>query len=280
VSRSLKRRFSQFSSSGMKSRWRRKSAAPNKPLIRAITQRPKRLYAVGDIHGCYGELRALMEYLTKELALSADDQLIFIGDYIDRGKGAKQVIDLLLEIKQRWSETVFLKGNHEAMLLDYLGFGGIGGDVYLANGGVETLLSYGLDPADGVGTEDVRAHLPASHLEFLRQLEISVELGEFIFVHAGFRPGVPLHSQNEDDCTWIRSDFVESQHEFGKTIVFGHTPFEEVVLHLPFKIGIDTGLVYGNTLTMVELVEGDVYQVDFGEENVRVSRLRDRLDGS
>jgi serine/threonine protein phosphatase 1 len=261
----------------MKSRWRRKKSAVTKPLVREIPRRPKRLFAVGDIHGCYSELRVLMQYLTTELKLSADDQLIFIGDYVDRGKGSKQVIDLLLELKQSWPETVFLKGNHEAMLLGFLGMGGIGGDVYLANGGVETLLSYGLDPADDLGKDDLRARFPESHLQFLQDLEIAVSLAEFIFVHAGLRPGVPLEAQHEDDCMWIRADFVEEQHDFGKTIVFGHTPFEEVVLHLPFKVGIDTGLVYGNKLTMVELVEGDMYQVDFGERNVKVSALRDRL---
>jgi serine/threonine protein phosphatase 1 len=166
------------------------------------------------------------------------------------------------------------------MLLGFMGLGGIGGDVYLANGGGETLLSYGLDPVDDIGGEDFKSSLPESHLRFLQELEVGVSLAEFVFVHAGVRPGVPLDRQIEDDCVWIRADFVESQHDFGKTIVFGHTPFEDIVVHLPFKIGIDTGLVYGNKLSMVELVEGDLYQVDFGEGNVKVSSLRDRISGA
>ncbi len=221
-----------------------------------------------------------MSYLLSELKFSADDQLIFIGDYIDRGKGSKQVIDFLLDLKKRWPETVFLKGNHEAMLLGFLGLHGIGGDVYLANGGGDTLLSYGVDPVDALEGKELKAALPESHLQFLQGLEVGVSLAEFVFVHAGVRPGVPLDKQVEDDCMWIRADFVESQHDFGKTIVFGHTPFEDVVVHLPFKIGIDTGLVYGNKLSMVELVEGDLYQVDFGEGNVKVSSLRERLSGA
>ncbi len=263
----------------MKSKWRRKEAALKEPLIRAISRRPKRLFAVGDIHGCYTELQVLVQYLTSELKLGADDQLIFIGDYVDRGKQSKQVIDLLVDLKRSWPETVFLKGNHEGMLLGFLGLGGVGGDVYLANGGGDTLVSYGLDPMQDASGVEVRARLPESHLHFLQGLEMGVSLAEFVFVHAGVRPGVPLDSQAEEDCMWIRSDFVESRHDFGKTIVFGHTPFEDVVLHLPFKIGIDTGLVYGNKLSMVELVEGELYQVDFGEGNVKVSSLRERLVG-
>lgn len=276
----LRRHSSRCSSWEMKSRWRRREAAIQKPLIRALSRRPKRLFAVGDIHGCYAELRVLMQYLTSELKFCADDQLIFIGDYVDRGKGSKQVIDLLVDLKKSSPETVFLKGNHEGMLLDFLGLGGIGGDVYLANGGGDTLLSYGIDPVDALDGSEIKACLPEDHLQFLQELEVGVSLAEFVFVHAGVRPGVPLERQTEDDCMWIRTDFVESQHDFGKTIVFGHTPFEDVVVHLPFKIGIDTGLVYGNKLTMVELVEGDLYQVDFGEGNVKVSSLRERLSGA
>jgi serine/threonine protein phosphatase 1 len=264
----------------MKSRWRRKDAAIKEPLIRALSRRPNRLFVVGDIHGCYAELSVLMQYLTSELKFSTDDQLIFIGDYVDRGKGSKQVIDLLVDLKKSSPETVFLKGNHEGMLLDFLGLGGIGGDVYLANGGGDTLLSYGVDPVNALDGRAIAARLPENHLRFLQELEVGVSLAEFVFVHAGVRPGVPLDKQSEDDCMWIRTDFVESQHEFGKTIVFGHTPFEDVVVHLPFKIGIDTGLVYGNKLSMVELVEGDLYQVDFGEGNVKVSSLRERLSGA
>jgi serine/threonine protein phosphatase 1 len=264
----------------MKSSWKTKRSAGKKPTMRTIARRPARLFVVGDIHGCYAELRALLGYLTNALKFSADDQLIFIGDYVDRGKASKQVIDLLVELKKSWPETVFLKGNHEAMLLGFLGFEGVGGDVYLANGGADTLLSYGLEPAEIFGEEQARAGFPQEHLKFLQELESIVGLAEFIFVHAGLRPGVPLEAQNEEDCTWIRSDFVDVEHEFNKTIVFGHTPFEDVLLHLPFKIGIDTGLVYGNKLTMIELVEGDLYQVDFGEQNVRVSSLKQRLGGS
>lgn len=261
----------------MKSSWKRKRSAGNKLNMRTIARRPARLFVVGDIHGCYAELRALLSYLTNDLKFSAEDQLIFIGDYVDRGKASKQVIELLVELKKSWPETVFLKGNHEAMLLSFLGLGGMGGDVYLANGGADTLLSYGLEPSEVAGEEQARAGFPQEHLKFLQELESMVGLAEFIFVHAGLRPGVPLESQSEDDGTWIRSDFLDAEHDFNKTIVFGHTPFEEVLLHLPFKIGIDTGLVYGNKLTMVELVEGDLYQVDFGEQNVKVSALRQRL---
>jgi len=255
----------------MISRWRRKKAAGTKPLFRVISRRPKRLFAVGDIHGCVGELQALIEYLEGPLRFNQDDQLIFVGDYIDRGSSSRQVIDLLLALRAQWPETVFLKGNHEEMFMSFLGLGGESGEVFLANGGQQTVGSYGVDP--GGDLRELQSMLPPAHVEFLKALEVGVILAEFLFVHAGVRPKVPLGEQVYDDCLWIRKEFLRAQHSLGKTVVFGHTPFADVMLDLPFKIGIDTGLIYGNKLSMVELVEGELYQVDFGEGDVRVSAL-------
>lgn len=119
--------------------------------------------------------------------------------------------------------------------------------------------------------------LPVEHLEFLKKLELAVCLAEFVFVHAGVSPDRPLEEQDLRDLMWIRADFIHAEHRLGKTVVFGHTPFEDVLLHLPFKIGIDTGLVYGNKLSVVELVHGTLYQVEREGLEVGVHDLSARL---
>jgi serine/threonine protein phosphatase 1 len=244
--------------------------------VRVITERPSRLFAVGDIHGCADELQALLRQLIEKESLSSSDQVVFLGDYVDRGPATKDVIAQLLDFKGCYPKTVFLRGNHEDMLLDYLGFGGRLAESCLINGGEETFDSYQVNPLQPIS--DVVSKMPASHIEFLCNLELAVSLAEFLFVHAGINPFNSLDKQLVRDLMWIRREFTTFEHSLGKTVVFGHTPFEDVFLHLPFKIGIDTGLVYGNKLSAVELVHGTLYQVDRGNSSIHQSSLRQRLD--
>lgn len=244
--------------------------------VRVITERPSRLFAIGDIHGCADELHSLLRALVDKEAVSSSDQVIFLGDYIDRGPASKDVVSQLLAFRARYPKTVFLKGNHEDMFLDFLGFGGRLAQSCLVNGGEETFHSYGINPLQPVS--DIVAQMPSDHVDFFRNLELGVSLAEFLFVHAGVNPFNPLEKQLVRDLMWIRREFTTFEHNLGKTVVFGHTPFEDVLIHLPFKIGIDTGLVYGNKLSAVELVHGSLYQVDRGDSVVRQSSLRDRLD--
>ncbi len=243
--------------------------------IRRITSIPRRLFAVGDIHGCSRELLSLLKHLEGPLALSNEDLVVFIGDYIDRGVFSKIVVDQLIEFKTKFPSTVFLRGNHEDMFLSYLGLGGYAGEVYLDNGGVQTLESYGIP--EHTPPLSVLSLIPEKHRRFYNELEYGVEVAEFLLVHAGIRPGVELDQQNPHDLMWIRAEFTTSEHSLGKTVVFGHTPYEDVLIHLPYKVGIDTGAVYGNMLSCIELVEGDVFQVDFGDTTVKAASLRDRL---
>ena len=244
--------------------------------IRVVTDRSPRVFAFGDIHGCKHELEVLLESLRSEHHVMKADQFVFIGDYIDRGPDSKGVIDLLLAWKKAHPKTIFLKGNHEDMLLGFLGMGGSSGEVYLVNGGTEFFKSYGIEQTGPVS--EMAKSLPAEHLRFLTSLELAVSIGEFLFVHAGINPSRELADQMPHDLMWIRGDFIPAEHNLGKTVVFGHTPFADVMLHLPYKIGIDTGLVYGNLLSAVELVEGTVFQVDQGGGQVTVSSMRDRLN--
>lgn len=241
-----------------------------------VAERPTRLFAFGDIHGCKSELTVLLESLRFHHHVTKADQFVFIGDYIDRGPDSKGVIDTLLAWKAEFPRTIFLKGNHEDMLLSFLGMGGSSGEVYLVNGGAEFFKSYGIEPTGPLS--EVAKSLPKEHLQFFASLEIGVSIGEFLFVHAGVNPARELHAQKPHDLMWIRGEFIPVEHNVGKTVVFGHTPFADVMLHMPYKIGIDTGLVYGNLLSAVELVEGTVFQVDRGGDQVTVSSLTDRLN--
>jgi len=226
-----------------------------------------RLFVIGDIHGCARELDALL----RGLPLARGDTLAFVGDYIDRGPDSRAVLDVLVDLRGREGlTTVFLRGNHEDMCLAYLGRSGRWGEAWYVNGGTATLRSYGIDPRLA-GGENVE--LPAAHLAFLEALVPWFSAGGYLLVHAGIRPGRPLAEQDEEDLLWIREEFIAYPHTLPQTVVFGHTPHRQVLVDLPYKLGIDTGCVYGGRLTCIELGEGVLYQVPFGERRVRQSVL-------
>ena len=226
-----------------------------------------RLLAIGDIHGCADEVEVLLDHL----APAAGDKLVFVGDYVDRGPESRAVLDRLIGLSSdSAAEWVFLKGNHEDMLLSYLGLDGAHGSVFLRNGGRATLASYGLTPDRS--PEEVAAALPPAHLEFLGKLRLYEIDGPFLFVHAGVSPILPLERQDGDDLLWIREEFIRHRHVLPYTIVFGHTPHREVLWHLPYKIGLDTGCVYGNKLSCIDLRGGVLSQVRKGSREVTVER--------
>jgi serine/threonine protein phosphatase 1 len=198
-------------------------------------------YVVGDIHGCLGPLERL---LTK-IAPRSDDEVVFVGDYIDRGPQSREVVDRLLGLPFR---CVFLLGNHERMLLDFLA--GEDEEIYLENGGRATLASYGGDPD----------HIPAAHLAFFRRLQPMYETPDYLFVHAGIRPLVPVTEQDLQDLIWIRQEFFKFIGKYPKPVVFGHTPLRQVLM-ADDRIGIDTGCVFGGKLTCLKLPQREIIQV-------------------
>ncbi len=204
----------------------------------------KKIFAIGDIHGCADKLAALMEKIPIDYA---NDILVFIGDYIDRGPSSFEVVDYLVDLKRDHPDIVFLKGNHEDMLQKYLA--GTDRFTYLLNGGQQTLDSY-LNRQN----KSEFSPIPSSHLEFYKSLLLYYQTEDYIFVHAGMREKIPLEKQNPEELLWIREDFIYSKFDFGKRVVFGHTPFSEPMVK-PNKIGIDTGAVYDNQLTCVQLPE-------------------------
>jgi serine/threonine protein phosphatase 1 len=210
----------------------------------------EKIFAVGDIHGCLDKLTLLMGMIEPD---REKDILLFLGDYIDRGTESKRVVDYLIELAGRYRRVIFLKGNHEQMFDCYLD--GTDKLWFLSNGGQATMDSY-LREETRAGTSLV----PEAHLKFFKGLRLYYETDKYIFVHAGLKANIPLDMQDEWDMLWIRDEFIFSNFDFGKRVIFGHTPFYEPLV-LDNKIGIDTGAVYGNKLTCLELPAVKFYSV-------------------
>jgi serine/threonine protein phosphatase 1 len=226
-----------------------------------------RTFVIGDIHGCITELNRLLDALAPALS----DTLVFLGDYIDRGPAPKAVVERLLRLSHSGPRCVFLKGNHEDMFLSFLGEGGRHGDAFLGNGGAATLRSYGLEASIGMIRGE---HLPPDHLQFFRTLTLQHRHERFLCVHAGLDPTRALEDQHEDDLLWIRGAFCDREHPFPVTVLYGHTPYRDVYVDLPYKIGLDTGCVYGNMLSCLELTLKTLFQIQRGEGRVRQRSLR------
>lgn len=220
-----------------------------------------RTYVIGDIHGCLEELERFLEFVQP----GSDDTLCFLGDYIDRGPQPKGVVARLIRLNGEGPRCIFLKGNHEDMFLSYMGYSGHYGEAFLFNGGESTMADYRIQGLRGRAAAE---RLPPDHLAFLLGLHSAMEIGRFYCVHAGVRPTRPLDDQLEEDRYWIREDFILKEHPFPFTVLFGHTPQREVLMHLPYKIGLDTGLVYGNKLSCLELTTHTLLQIERGARQV------------
>lgn len=220
-----------------------------------------RLYVVGDIHGRLDLLTQLMTKIDEDRGSApAATQMVFLGDYVDRGLYSRQVLDYLIARAAGENPSpIFLAGNHEQVMRtllrdphkhDLL-------DDWLHFGGRETLLSYGVMPSVLAGPRDkvmdlARAKVPPAHVDFLEKLQVSAVFGDYFFAHAGVRPGLDLAAQTEQDLLWIRYDFLNNTKPYGKIIVHGHTISPEVEFR-PNRIGIDTGAYATGCLTALAL---------------------------
>jgi serine/threonine protein phosphatase 1 len=204
---------------------------------------------VGDVHGQIDKLKAVLGGCERFCA-GHHQQLVFLGDYVDRGRDSRAVVDLLMVLsRQRPEDVVCLRGNHEACVLaaaadrlemlpgkptmeDWLG---------AAGGGRATMASYGVAHAK---------ELPPEHLAWMEALPLSYDDGSRLFVHAGVRPGVPLDEQADDDLMWIREPFLSNTEPFARLIVHGHTPTSDGKpdLHAN-RLNVDTGAGYNGPLT-------------------------------
>lgn len=221
----------------------------------------QRVYAIGDLHGRFDLLSRLHRLIAADLTMATPQQafLVYLGDYVDRGPQSFEIIDSLVNEPLPGVRPVYLKGNHEDMLLDFLDAGRMS-DTWLMNGGIETLASYGVDlplfETDPRRIEAARREfrdaLPDSHLAFLRGLELYRRIGGYLFVHAGLRPGVALEDQDPRDLMWIRSEFLDEIQSAGPVVVHGHTIAPEPQVHAG-RIGIDTGAYRSGRLTCLVL---------------------------
>lgn len=226
------------------------------------------VYAVGDIHGRFDLLQELLAHIEEDRAGRDAETctLVFLGDYVDRGFHSADVLTHLMEHDVDWAETRCIRGNHEDMMLGFID-DPVANEGWLQFGGLATLASYGVRPKeDQFGAVDLPATaasfkeaVPESHHRFLRDLPYVHAAGDYVFVHAGLRPGIPLHEQSITDMAYIRHEFTESRHDFGFRVVHGHTGVQNPVLEHG-RIAVDT-IAYATGRLTAAVIEAD--QVDF-----------------
>lgn len=243
--------------------WKRKSKpVPTAGRSFAVPQ-GRRIYAIGDIHGRDDLFAELIDLIRTDNAAGGPAQvtLILLGDLIDRGPNSADVVERAIRLKDEFADTHLLIGNHEECFLAALT-----GDVrrlryFMRIGGEATVQSYWAseNSLEAATFEEVAEQLPAmvpqTHVEFLGHGEDVIEIGDYVFVHAGIRPGIALEKQALSDLRWIRDDFLDDERDHGVMIVHGHTIRDEVD-EWPNRIGIDTGAYKSGVLTAIVL-EGD-----------------------
>lgn len=226
---------------------------------------PTRLIAIGDIHGKLDMLNRLLNVVSPQ----PEDQFVFLGDYVDRGKDSRGVIERLMQFKVDYPHTVFIRGNHDQLLLDTLVELGVRVDdrlrdeskeyrecspisdleMFLSNGGNETLRSYRL--------RDITA-FPQDHIKFLESTKLWWRFKHFLFVHAGVEEGLPLELQDPYALLWER---LSPPGKDGEIHVVGHHPTQGEPYFEPGRYNLDTGAVYGQTLTACDVLTKEVWQV-------------------
>ncbi len=222
----------------------------------------RRIYAIGDVHGCIDLLRRTEQEILTDLKARPHAQplILFVGDYTDRGPDSRGVIDHLLKMQSSGPETICLFGNHDFCFLDYLADphsrsarlhwlnGRMGGDLTLASYGIAGASEYSPEASH----QAFQRAVPDSHIEFLSSLPTSFRQGGYLFVHAGIRPGISLERQDLMDLIWIREGFLDSRADHGAIVVHGHTVVPQVE-HAGNRIDIDTGAVFYGQLSCLVL---------------------------
>jgi len=226
-------------------------------------------FAIGDIHGCFKELTSLhKKILTHKNFDVKKDVLIYLGDYIDRGKNSKQVIDQILKLKEDKINTINLLGNHDQFLIDFLINKHNNIKNWLNFGADQTFRSYNIEIVEFIkdGFEDevidglrnkFLNNIEDSHINFFKNLELVYSTKNYFFVHAGINPSNKLSEQTKEDYLWSRSkDFFKKDFQSEKVIVHGHTP-EEIIISDPFRINIDSGCYFSGKLSCVCVTDSD-----------------------
>lgn len=241
---------------------RREAELSLRPRIH-ISEWPAAVYVIGDVHGCLAQLRLLQEQILADAAnINGTKLIVLLGDYVDRGVDSAGVLDFLMREVPDGFFRICLSGNHEVMMLDHT-TEPRAADRWLDLGGIETLMSYGVEPSS-YGTATIRErsailqrYIPSHHLEFLRTLPVMLSLPGVVLVHAGLRAGISLENQSEEDLLWIReqADTDAFNAPDGPLIIHGHTPCPQPTISRN-RINIDTGAFATGVLTAVRLRPG------------------------
>lgn len=242
---------------------------------RAKTTDGVRLYAIGDIHGCFDLLVELLQRIESDgqSRPAAETRLILLGDYVDRGPKSAQVCELLHSMRGA-SRVLCLRGNHDMALVEAVGGSRESLRFWLQYGGADTLESWGIDPAlaeqaqmresaEGELIEAMQRKIPGDMLEWLGTLPTFYSVGDYLFVHAGIRPKVRLEEQSDDDLMWIREPFLSSRVRHPQMVIHGHSEGEEPQVR-PNRIGIDTAAYRTGVLTAIGIEEGEHWFVQTG----------------
>lgn len=225
---------------------------------------------IGDVHGCYNELKGLIKKLKKNGEYNKKiDRLIFLGDYIDRGSDSRKVIGFIKNLQKHNKNVIALMGNHEDMLLDYLK--GVD-DCWTWNGHDTTIESY----------KGYLKHFN-DDIEWIKNLPLYYEDEHFIYVHAGIDIDKPMNEQSKHTLLWIREPFIHNSNKYNKQVIFGHTPTfnlngeSKPVYTFNNNIAIDTGCVFGGALTALVIEDGEIsgfYQQEKIKENAKNKKHR------
>ena len=239
------------------------------------------IYAVGDIHGHLDALKQALAWIKADGG--PDAQIVFLGDYVDRGSDSKGVIELLAQGQAEGRNWICLMGNHDKYLIDFLNVGRaqslLRPDLHWFDprlGGAETLRSYGVDvegKEDAVSAEELRTKVPAHHRAFLEALPLTHETDDLFFAHAGIRPGVAFADQVELDLIWIRKEFLEDTRDHGKLVVHGHTAVK-FAKHAGNRVNLDGGTGFGRPLYPAVFDNGQVLLLsDRGRQTLAPQKL-------
>lgn len=226
----------------------------------------RRAYAIGDVHGRLDLLERLLDDIHAEIDRErpAKVLLVFLGDLIDRGPSSAQVVERLRTYRRHGVRPIFLLGNHEEVLLRILGGETEHLPGWLRFGGAQCLQSYGVNPqvVASASVESalaaIRQAIPTEHVQFLRTFVDTCRFGDYLFVHAGIRPGIALDQQRQSDLRWIREPFLIDETDHGFMVVHGHTISAEVEQR-PNRIGIDTGAYQSGVLTALAIEDDRIW---------------------
>lgn len=222
------------------------------------------VYAIGDVHGCFNAMIDLLKKIQEDRKQRPEEKstIVFLGDLIDRGPASRQIIEFLIRFNPNWTNVVYLRGNHEEVMLDVLSGNVSAMRSWFEFGGKDCARSYGVDNFGQLHINPdhimmaLQRNVPKEHLTFLDSFSDAFQFGGYLLVHAGIKPKVAIEDQSSYDMRWIRSSFLEYKKPHPMKIVHGHSVVDEGPENHSNRIAVDTGAHKGRPLTAVCLCAG------------------------